>query len=618
MAENSSLNHLVNYISMRILPLLCLFLFVLIPAAGMGAVVLDVSVSGGSQERHDKAASQVGVSVDPRLAGRIIMDEEMSAALLSRLRIYQQRESLRLSVSEMRRLHRGAPAEIRSMLEPLGYYSPEIESALVEREGVWQASYVVTPGEPVRVHTVTLTASGPGSLLSLFSDLGRHFPLQEGAVLNHQQYESGKKQILQWARANGFIEARFEKSEIRVHRENRQADIELLLNTGHRFLFGKTHSDQEIISQELLARYLPYKEGDPYSLRALTRLQSILYETGFFSGVVVEPEFDKLSEQRVPVALTLAPALRNRYSLGLGYGTDTGIRGKMEWKNRLLNNSGHKAQSFLQLSEKISMFGATYEIPVADPRYDALQYAGSWASEQWDNTQTNLLSVAAALSHTGPVYQYGAAFEIRDEKYDVGVTSGSSFLLLPRVGWSVVFAEDRINTEDGWRFFVDVKGTDKSLLSDATFVQAQAGVKGIKSLFDKWRLIGRFTLGGTAVDSIDDLPPSLRFYAGGDQSVRGYDYKGLGPVDASGTVVGGRYLMVGSMEIERKVNELWSAAVFYDTGQAMDSMNVDLKQSVGFGGRIALPFGRIRMDLAFPLAEEEFSYRFHLNVGADL
>lgn len=577
---------------MRLLPILFLLLLMLTPDVARGAVALDVTVSK--------------------------VDKEMSANVLARLRIYQQQKNPRLGVGEMRRLHRKADADIKSALEPLGYYSPRIESALVETDGVWHATYIITPGEPVRVRSLVVGSSGPGSGLSLFSGLEQQFPLQVGAVLNHQQYEEGKKTILRWAIRNGFIEARFDKNEIRVHRANHEADIELLLNTGHRFLFGQTYSTQKIINQELLSRYLPYKEGDPYSLRAISRLQSILYETGFFSGVTVEPEFDKIREQRVPVALTLTPALWNRYSVGLGYGTDTGMRTKMEWRNHLFNDSGHKVNSSLQLSEKINRVGAAYEIPVADPRYDALKYAGNWASETWEDTQTELLSVAAALSHSGPRYQYGATLEIRNENYDVGVTSGSSLLLLPGGSWSVVFAENRINTKDGWRFFVDMKGADKTLFSDATFVQAQTGVKGIMSLFDKWRLIGRFTLGGTVVDSINSLPPSLRFYTGGDQSVRGYAYKSIGPMDASGAVIGGRYLMVGSMEVERKVDEMWSVAAFYDTGQAMDSLNVDLKKSVGVGGRITLPFGQIRLDVAVPLLEEEHSVRFHINVGADL
>ena len=546
------------------------------------------------------------------------VDKELAANILARLRIYQQRENPRLSVDEMRRLHRKADADIKAALEPLGYYSPRIESALVNTGGVWRASYLITPGQPVRVRSVAVEVVGPGSGLSLFGDLEDQFPLQKGAILHHQQYEDGKKEILNWARRNGFIEAQFTKKEIRVHRENRQADIELLLDTGHRFLFGKTHSDQKVINNGLLYRYLPYKEGEPYSQRELTRLQSILYDTGFFSGVTVEPEFDKLGEQRVPVALSLVPALRNRYSFGLGYGTDTGVRGKMEWKNRLFNESGHKVQSSLQLSQKLSKFDAAYQIPVADPRYDALKYAGSWATEEWEDTKTDLRSVAAALSHAGPKYQYGVTFEVRDENYDVGVTSGYSLLFLPKGSWSVVFADNRINTENGWRFSVEVTGANDQLLSDATFLQAVGGVKGIWSPFELWRLIGRFTMGTTIVDSIDSLPPSLRFYAGGDQSVRGYAYKSIGPVDASGTVIGGRYLQVGSIEMERKITDLWSAAVFYDVGQATNDVDVELKNSVGLGGRITLPFGQIRIDVGVPLQEADHAYYLHLNVGADL
>jgi translocation and assembly module TamA len=604
---------------MRFLSPLFLIMFLLMPGAVLGAVVLDVTVSYDGHGRPNAAGARDGGSGDGQeVTAETAIDKEISAAVLARLRIYQQQKDPMLGVGEMRRLHRQAEKDIKSALEPLGYYSPIVESALIESDGIWHATYIVTPGEPVRVRSVSVEITGPGSGLSLFADLEKQFPLQEGAVLNHQQYEEGKKKIQQWAIRNGFVEARFEKNEVRVHRGHQQADIDLLLNTGHRFLFGKTASAQQIINQDLLSRYLPYKEGDPYSLRELSQLQSILYETGFFSGVTVEPEFDKVSELRVPVALTLTPALRNRYSFGLGYGTDTGIRGKMEWRNRLFNESGHRVSSSLQLSEKINKVGAAYEIPVADPRYDAWKYAGNWASEEWNNTKTDLLSVAAAVSHSGPVYQYGATLEARDERYEVGVTSGSSLLLLPGGSWSVVFAENRINTQDGWRFFVDVKGADKNIVSDATFVQAQAGVKGIMSLFDKWRLIGRFTLGTTVVDSIDELPPSLRFYAGGDQSVRGYAYKSIGPTDASGTVIGGRYLMVGSMEVERKVDEMWSVAAFYDTGQAMDSMDVNLKKSVGIGGRIALPFGQVRLDVAVPLLEAENSFRIHLNVGADL
>ncbi|MDP3695644.1 MAG: POTRA domain-containing protein, partial [Desulfocapsaceae bacterium] len=239
------------------------------PGAVLGAVVLDVTVSGDGQGRPDGSGTNTGIA----------MNKEISAAVLARLRIYQQQKDPMLGVGEMRRLHREAEKDIKSALEPLGYYSPTVEGALIEAEGVWHATYIVTPGEPVLVRSVSVEITGPGSGLSLFADLEKQFPLQDGAVLNHQQYEDGKKKILRWAIRNGFVEAGFEKNEVRVHRGNHQADIDLLLNTGHRFLFGKTSSAQQIINQDLLSRYLPYKEGEPYSLRELSQLQSILYET---------------------------------------------------------------------------------------------------------------------------------------------------------------------------------------------------------------------------------------------------------------------------------------------------------------------------------------------------
>ena len=120
------------------------------------------------------------------------------------------------------------------------------------------------------------------------------------------------------------------------------------------------------------------------------------------------------------------------------------------------------------------------------------------------------------------------------------------------------------------------------------------------------------------MESIDKLPPSLRFYAGGDQSVRGYGYKSLGPTDSSGRVVGGQYLTEGSVELERKLFGIWSAAVFYDLGNAYDTIDANLQQGVGVGVRMTLPFGQIRLDLADAISEEGFSLRIHLTLGADL
>ncbi len=161
-------------------------------------------------------------------------------------------------------------------------------------------------------------------------------------------------------------------------------------------------------------------------------------------------------------------------------------------------------------------------------------------------------------------------------------------------------------------------GGVEGVVFDATFLQATLSGKAIISPFDQWRLIGRGSLGATAVDAIDVLPPSLRFYTGGDNTLRGYGYKSIGTRDSSGEIIGGKYLVLGSIEVEKTVYEQWSLAAFWDVGTATDDLNLNFHQGVGCGVRFRLPFGQIRLDVASAITEDGNPLRLHFMVGGDL
>jgi len=191
-------------------------------------------------------------------------------------------------------------------------------------------------------------------------------------------------------------------------------------------------------------------------------------------------------------------------------------------------------------------------------------------------------------------------------------------LLIPSLNGGFIWADDILNTRNGLQFSVGFLGSVDGVAADTSFLQTTVGGKAIISPIDGLRLIGRGALGVTYVDSIDSLPPSLRFYTGGDNSIRGYKYKSLGTKDNSGTVIGGRYLMVGSIEVEKVVKDYWSVAGFWDVGSATDDLQLEFYQGVGVGVRIRLPFGQIRVDLASAVTEDGNPLRLHLAVGGDL
>ncbi len=546
------------------------------------------------------------------------VEGEQYENVLARTTIYQQRDNPRLTNWEIRRLHVQVPREVAAALAPFGYYSPVVHGELVREQEGWSVDYVIDPGVPVLVAGIAVEVSGQGKTQLAGLDLAHYIPFRPGDIFYSSLYEQGKKKILTKVRELGFLQANLIEHEVRVHKGNYRAEIRIHLDTGPRFLFGETRIGWTGIDRDLLHRYFPHAVGEPYSLRRLVRLQTILNESGYFSDVRVLPQLDEAQDLQIPIVLSLSPVLKNRYSFGVGYGSDTGARGSIEWRNRLLNSRGHQIRSSLQLSENARGLEADYEIPIADPRTDRLIFSTSWIDEQWDETNTEFLSGVMAVQHMGPVHQIISSLEMRDETYHVGVTRGHGFFLLPTLTWTIVMAEQRINTRDGVRLSLTLRGAEQNVLSDATFFQARLGGKVILTPFEHWRLSGRFGLGATVVDEVDDLPPSLRFYSGGDQSVRGYAHKSLGPVDSSGAVIGGRYLMEASVELERLLGQKWSVAAFYDTGNAMDDTDVRLVQGVGAGVRYQLPFGRISVDLATALSEPGLPIRLHVSMGADL
>jgi translocation and assembly module TamA len=192
-------------------------------------------------------------------------------------------------------------------------------------------------------------------------------------------------------------------------------------------------------------------------------------------------------------------------------------------------------------------------------------------------------------------------------------------LLIPGAKGSIFWADNRLVTTRGLRLSASLIGSEDGLLADTSFLQTAVRTKGIYSFFDKWRWIGRADLGATLTNDINDLPPSLRYFAGGDQSVRGYGYKKIGPADADGNIVGGKNLLTYSLELERALFEEWSAALFYDSGTATNTFSkLNLQSGAGIGVRWNAPFGQIRLDLAKALDDENNSWRIHFTMGADL
>jgi translocation and assembly module TamA len=444
--------------------------------------------------------------------------------------------------------------------------------------------------------------------------------LAVGAALNHGAYEQLKRRWSDLARERGYADAKFAVARIDVYPEERAADIALQFDSGARYAFGRTELTQDVLTAGLAASYLDeFREGEPYDAERLTDAYAALASSGYFETIDVRPMPADPATQTIPIAVALTSSARTQTSYGIGYQTDTGPRFRFSRTNRRVNDRGHQLGINLQLSPVISELTTTYRLPLRDSRSEWLAFDAGIEIEDTETSDSERIEFGARRVHERRDDWTRTEFlSLLVEDFTVAEQSGRSRLLMPGVSWVRIRADNEIRPRLGSKLSLEVRGANDAVFSDTTFVQTIAQAIWIRSRPSGQRFLVRGQVGATAKHEFAELPASVRFFAGGDNSVRGYGFEELGPVDADGNVVGGSSLITGSFEFEQPLHERWSLAFFVDAGNAFESSNVDAKTGVGMGGRWISPLGPIRIDLAVPLDDDTEDYRIHFSLGPDL
>ncbi len=524
------------------------------------------------------------------------------------------------SETRLRRLYRQAPQEIRTALRALGYYQPEIESKLEQRGQDWEARFTIKPGAPVRITLVDIAIdTPPDEPDGVFTKQQSGFPLHMGDVLNHGLYDQAKHDWRVLANERGYFDAHFTSHRIEVDVANNSAAIHLHYALGQRYHLGAVSFTQQGYDTDYLDRFVNFETGTPYHTRHLLELRTRLENSDQFSSVEVNAPRKDAKDHVIPVRIALVNRPKYKFTSGIGYGTDTGPRLTLGWENRRVNSAGHRFTSSITLSGIGNGATAVYSIPLRDPSRERLEFLASHVTENTSTTDSRTTTLGVRRTKVRPGNWLETIYlNAQQEAFQVGTDNGKSTLLLPGINWTRTRKRAGAYLQSGDRLFFELKGSDTWLGSDTRFVQAIAKGKLIKALNQRSRVLVRMDLGVSEVGTFSELPASQRFFAGGDQSVRGYAYNSLGPKDAAGAVLGGRYLMVGSLEYERQIHDKWSVALFYDAGNAMNVLSDPLMHGAGIGVRWQTPVGPVRIDIASALDKPGRPLRLHLFFGPDL
>lgn len=567
------------------------------------------------------AAQAQALKLDVKVQG---LEGEYEENVLALLGIYQEREDKTLTPLRLEALHRRAPGQIHEALAPFGLYQVQVKDALsrpASEDGTWVATYQVVPGEPVKVGSVDYRITGPGESNPAFP---KQFPMKVGDVLLHAEYEKAKQEIESIAAREGYLKFGMIRHRVLVDMVTYQANIEFHVETGDVYYMGDVSFEQDQFDDDFLERFVSFEPGDRFDRDVLLALQGKLIGTEYFEEVNIDADAEDAGEGRkVPIKVETTPNKANKYRFGLGFATDVGPRVTLEWRRRYLTRSGHNFKLEAGISQALQVLKADYRIPLADPLREYITIRPDIRAFDTASRKGNSHSLQIAHSVVTPRgWRRTAGVDFRNEHYEIGTIEDESVNeLVPNITWAKTVTDDPIYTTDGYRLKYALLGAAEGVISPASYVSGSVRFKWIKSFFEDYRFITRTDLGATWAKSVFDVPASRRFFAGGDSSIRGWAWDVLGPNDpVSNDAVGGRFLAVGSLELERRIKGDWSGAVFTDFGNAFDpDFTRDVEVGAGVGVRWKSPIGQIRADVAFALTKEDPpNARLHIVVGPDL
>lgn len=514
-------------------------------------------------------------------------------------------------------LRRRMDEEIIQAGQALGYYHMKINKRLIPSNNCWVVRVDIKPDLPIIVQQVQITLSPEPSGKSPFKRLLANLPVKPGDQLNHAQYELIKSRLLSIAAESGYFDAVFERTELLIHQESRSANIFIHYNIGSRYRFGALNIDQTILDTRFVRRYFSFKEGDFYSSDALAASQRALNNSAYFANVTFESKIDMRDNEQIPIMVTLHARKQFAYSLGIGAATDTGPRLKFAFENRYASLLGHQFSSQLNLGPIRSEITTDYLIPYGNPEKEQIRLSSAYVHEDTRTALSDTYNIGVGYSllyQNNWLQTYSLSFQRED--FILANEKNRSDLLIPGISWLKSKADHPVYPLRGWRLFAQLRGSFESFGSDVSFTQFYYRAKYIRKL-GPGRFLSRLEAGSSNVSDFHQLPASVRFFAGGDNSVRGYDYHQLGPRDDNNNVIGGSHLFVWGLEYDYRFLNDWAVAAFYDQGNAFNGRDTDFMRGAGLGLRWLSPIGPIRFDIASAI-DNDYAIRFHLSMGPDL
>ncbi|MBN2689166.1 MAG: BamA/TamA family outer membrane protein [Gammaproteobacteria bacterium] len=541
----------------------------------------------------------------------------------NRLVLHGERYNKKLTAALANYLFASGKKQVKLALQPYGYLRVKVYSKLYKNGDRWLANYNVKLGPQLKITKLTVDVLGDAKRDPAFRKLLVNFPLKLGDGFNAQNYNDAKQKLLRLASNRGYLDAVMQESQIFIDKNRYTCDIKLVFFSGRRYYFGPIYFSKTVFNKGFLRKFLSFDTNQHYVSSKIEDTKQNFNDSGLFKSVDIESKTSAVRNLKLPIMVTLKERASREYQVGAGYGTDTGVRGILGLTLRNFSQYGHQFNSILRASQRQANLSAHYTIPGSNPAEDRYDLSAE-TEYQRDVAGTNqTYKIGAGYISVVHGWQQTLRLSLHHEWYKIAGQGQHrlSTLLVPSANWIRTVANHELTPTKGYRLGIFFQGAMRGVISNVSFLQTKLHVKTIYPLLSKDRLllVLRGDIGYTAVNAnqSENLPLTMRLFAGGANSVRGYSYQSIGP---------GNQMLVLSGELRLKVYKKWYLASFYDTGSVNDDLfstsstknTVHFARSAGVGVVWLSPVGTLELTYAKAVDGSHNAGKFQFSMGAEL
>jgi translocation and assembly module TamA len=509
-----------------------------------------------------------------------------------------------------------------------GYFSTAVELDF-EGERRDHVTITVTPGPRTVVDMIDIEFKGDlagdgEDRAKRRHELRAAFTMKPGQPLRSPDWDVAKTRLQEELTSLDYAAGQLAASRAEVDAEAAKAHLRLVLDSGPRFTIG----DVEVLGlkrypEHLVRRVVDLQRGERYNVERLTELQRMIQNGPWFSAVVVDVEGDPMKPNLVPVKVSVTERPTMEVGLALGYGTDDGARAEAAFRHRNLFGRGLDLQSSLRISQKRQIGYADVYLP------PGRQPTGRWGNVPFkdsvgvlaensdiENLKLSRFAVAGYRHYMLDSVELrgGLSYQIENSRPQ-GADERIKRALAPVVAVTWRHVDNVFDPRRGGVLNVQVAAGSKALASGDNFLKLYGQYQYWIPISPNDQILLRTEMGRTYTPGRERIPEDFLFRAGGSRSNRGYAYQSLGLREGD-AIVGGRYLLTGSIDYVHWLNERWGAAVFTDVGDAADSVGEwQALKSYGVGARFRTPAGPFALDLAYAQRDRKLRLAFSVTIA---